>query len=78
MSAHGRQVKDVQAVGAVETGHLVPAPPEEARNQDTDVTPIPGDQNAHPAIIPADRQAGETGQLPPAALPLLPRCSARA
>jgi hypothetical protein len=59
--AHGSQVQDIRAVGPVETGHLEPAVGQEARYPDTHGTPIPGDQNAHPAIIPPDRYTGTVG-----------------
>ena len=62
------------AVGPVETGHLVPAARQEPRYPGTRSTPIPGDQNAHPAIIPPDRQSGAAGQLPTRA----PGCAAPA
>jgi hypothetical protein len=58
-AADGSQVQHIRAAGPVETGHLVPAARQEARYPDTHDTPIPGDQNAHPAIIPPDRHAGQ-------------------
>jgi hypothetical protein len=64
-AAEGSQVQHIGAVGQVETGHLVPAAGQEARDPAAHGTAIPGDQNTHPAIIAPDGTPVQPASRPP-------------
>ena len=42
------QVQDVGSLGTIETGHVVPAAPQEGRHRAADRAQVPGDQDALP------------------------------
>jgi hypothetical protein len=76
-AADGSKIQQILPLDAVETRHLVAALLEEARHRGADMAAMPGDQNAHPAMISPGRIHAEEpeGSLPQASAAAIRACS---
>jgi hypothetical protein len=73
-AADGSKIQQILPLDAVKAHHLVAALFKEARYRGTDMAALPGDQNAHPSMIPPGRIYAEE---PPAYCPNIRICRAQ-